>query len=132
MFEIAFDDEIEAFIMLFSLPKSLEAMKMVVSSFAGKTKLKYHDMILVEEGLVSILNIDTQGRGHAGNSNKGISKMRTRVGASQGLGNKVLARTMAKHVTSKEIGKIENNTTNTVTQEVYNAPLVAIHSPIDD
>ena len=50
--EIDFDDEIRAVIVLASLPNSWEAMKMVVSNSAGKSKLKYddiRDLILSEE-----------------------------------------------------------------------------------
>ena len=49
--EIDFDDEIRALIVLASLPNSWKAMKMVVSNFAVKSKLKYdiRDFILSEE-----------------------------------------------------------------------------------
>jgi hypothetical protein len=42
--EIDFDDEIRALIVLASLPNSWEAMTVVVSSSAGKSKLKYKDI----------------------------------------------------------------------------------------
>ena len=42
--EIDFDDEIRALIVLASLPNSWEAMRMVVSNSAGKSKLKYDDI----------------------------------------------------------------------------------------
>ena len=50
--EIDFDDEIRALIILASLPNSWEAMRMAVSNFVGKSKLKYddiRDLILSEE-----------------------------------------------------------------------------------
>ena len=50
--EIDFDDEIRTVIVLASLPNSWEAMGMVVSNSAGKSKLKYddiRDLILSEE-----------------------------------------------------------------------------------
>ena len=50
--EIEFDDEIHALIVLASLPKSWEAMRMVVSNSTEKGKLKYDDIrdsILCEE-----------------------------------------------------------------------------------
>ena len=50
--EIDFDDEIRELIVLASLPNSWEAMRMAVSNFAGKSKLKYddiRDLILSEE-----------------------------------------------------------------------------------
>ena len=50
--EIDFDDEIYVLIVLASLPNSWEAMRMVVSNSAGKSKLKYddiQDLILSEE-----------------------------------------------------------------------------------
>ena len=42
--EIDFDDEIRTLIVLTSLPNNWEAMRMVVSNFAGKRKLKYDDI----------------------------------------------------------------------------------------
>ena len=42
--EIDFDDEIRTLIVLASLPNNWEAMRMVVSNFAGKRKLKYDDI----------------------------------------------------------------------------------------
>ena len=50
--EIDFDDEIYVLIVLASLPNSWEAMRMIVSNSAGKSKLKYddiQDLILGEE-----------------------------------------------------------------------------------
>ena len=50
--EIDFDDEIHALIVLASLPKTWEAMRMAVSNSTGKEKLKYNDirdLILAEE-----------------------------------------------------------------------------------
>ena len=43
--EIDFDDEIRALIVLASLPNSWEAMRMAVSNLAGKSKLKYDDIL---------------------------------------------------------------------------------------
>ena len=42
--EIDFDDEIRALIILASLPNSWETMKMTMSNFTGKKKLKYNDI----------------------------------------------------------------------------------------
>ena len=42
--EIDFDDEIHALIVLASLPNNWEAMRMAVSNFTGKSKLKYDDI----------------------------------------------------------------------------------------
>ena len=50
--EIKFDNEIQALILLVSLPICWKAMKMAVSNSIRKSKLKYdniHDLILVEE-----------------------------------------------------------------------------------
>ena len=44
--EIDFDDEIRALILLASLPNSWEAIRMAVSNFAGKAKLKYDDIYI--------------------------------------------------------------------------------------
>jgi hypothetical protein len=43
--EIEFDDEICALILLDSLPNSWEAMRMVVSNSARKSKLKYDNIL---------------------------------------------------------------------------------------
>ena len=42
--EINFNDEIHALIVLTALPNSWEALRMVVSNFIGKEKLKYNDI----------------------------------------------------------------------------------------
>ena len=58
---IEFDDEVRALILLDSLPNSWEAMRMTVSNFAGKSKLKYddiRDLILSEEVRRRDANID--------------------------------------------------------------------------
>ena len=58
---IEFDDEVHALILLASLPKSWEAMRMVVSNSTGKNKLKYddiRDLILSEEVRRRDANID--------------------------------------------------------------------------
>ncbi|KAG6639444.1 hypothetical protein CIPAW_10G100900 [Carya illinoinensis] len=124
--EIEFDDEIRALILLASLPNSWEAMRMAVSNSAGKSKLKYddiRDLILAEEvrkkdsgeisGLSSALNADSRGRSHDRNSNRGRSKSKYRGRASRGL-------------------KTENDSANVVTEEVQDALLLAVHSPVDD
>ena len=87
--EIDFDDEIRALIVLASLPKSWEAMRMTVSNFTGKEKFKYNDirdLILAEEirrrdagetsGSGFALNLETRGRGNNRNSNWVRSKSR--------------------------------------------------------
>ena len=58
---IEFDDEVRALILLASLPNSWEAMRMTVSNYAGKSKLKYddiRDLILSEEVCRRDANID--------------------------------------------------------------------------
>jgi hypothetical protein len=97
--EIDFADKIHAQIILASLPNSLEAMRMAVSSSAGKSKLKYEDirdLILSEEMRRrdsseascsgAALNLETKGRGYGRNSGRGRS--RSRKGRSEsGFGN---------------------------------------------
>ena len=59
--EIEFDDEVHALILLASLPNSWEAIRMAVSNFAGKSKLKYddiRDLILSKEVRRRDVNID--------------------------------------------------------------------------
>ena len=56
--EIEFDDKVHVLIFLASLPNSWEAMRMTVSNFAGKSKLKYddiQDLILSEEVCSEVL-----------------------------------------------------------------------------
>ena len=61
MVGIEFDNEVHALILLASLPNNWEAMRMAVSNFAGKSKLKYDDiqgLILIEEVRRRETNID--------------------------------------------------------------------------
>ena len=44
MMEIEFDNEVHALIPLASLPNSWEAMRIVMSNSAGKSKLKYDEI----------------------------------------------------------------------------------------
>ena len=77
-----FNDEINALIVLASLPNSWEAMRLAVSNSTGKEKLKYNDirdLVLVEEirrrnasetlWSDSALNLETRDRGNDRNSN---------------------------------------------------------------
>jgi hypothetical protein len=87
--EIDFDDEIHALIVLASLPNSWEAVRMVVSNFASKSKLSYEDvrdLVLGEEvrrkdagessGFGATLNLEESGRGQERNSGKRRFKSR--------------------------------------------------------
>ena len=80
--EIDFDDEIRALIVLVSLANNWEEMRMVVSNYIGKEKLKYNDirdLILAEEirrrdasetsRSSYTLNLETRGRDNDRNSN---------------------------------------------------------------
>ena len=61
MVGIEFDDEVHALILLDSLPNSWEAMRMMMSNFARKSKPKYddiRDLILSEEVRKRDANID--------------------------------------------------------------------------
>ena len=61
MVGIEFDNEVHALILLASLPNNWEAMRMAVSNFADKSKLKYDDiqnLILSEEVHRRETNID--------------------------------------------------------------------------
>ena len=78
--EIDFVDEICALIVLASLPNIWEVMRMTVSNYTGKQKLKYNDirdLIMVEEirkdggetsESGSALNLKTKGRSNDRNS----------------------------------------------------------------
>ncbi|RVW69025.1 Retrovirus-related Pol polyprotein from transposon TNT 1-94 [Vitis vinifera] len=113
--EIDFDDEIRALIVLASLPNSWEAMRMAVSNSTGKEKFKYNDirdLILAEEirrrdagetsGSGSALNLETRGRGHFKRQCKSPKK------------------------------KNEDDSANAVTEEIQDALLLAVDSPLDD
>jgi len=93
--EIDFDDEIRILIVLASLPNSWEAIRMAVSSFARKSKLKYEDiwdLILSEEMCRRdssetscsgpALNLETWGRGYGKNSGRGRSRSKKGISES--------------------------------------------------
>ena len=80
--KIDFANEIHALIVLARLPNSWEAMRMAISNFTGKEKLKNNDirdLIMAKEicrrdadetsGSGSVLNLETKGRGNDRNSN---------------------------------------------------------------
>uniref|UniRef100_A0A2N9ESU1 CCHC-type domain-containing protein n=1 Tax=Fagus sylvatica TaxID=28930 RepID=A0A2N9ESU1_FAGSY len=122
--EIEFDDEIRALIVLASLPNSWEAMRMAVSNSAGKGKLKYNDirdLILGEEvrrrdagetsSSGSALNLEARGRqlecwncGKTGHIRKNCWELKK---------------------------KNENDSANVVTEEVHDALLLSVDSPIE-
>ena len=100
--EINFDNEIQALILLASLPNNWEAMRMADSNFIRKVKLNYddiRDLVLTEEvrkkdfgellGSGSILNVDYRGRGNNRDykgSNMGRSKSRNKGKSRSYLG----------------------------------------------
>ena len=150
--EIDFDDEIYALIVLASLPNSWEAIRMAVSNFTGKEKLKYNDirdLILVEEfrrrdagetsGSGSALNLETRGRGNDRNSNWDRSKSRNynRNRSKSRSGQQVQCWNYGKtdHVRRQcksPKKKNEDDSANAVTEEVHDALLLAVDSPLDD
>jgi|UniRef100_A0A2N9I523 hypothetical protein len=146
--EIEFDDEIRALIVLASLPNSWEAMRIAVSNSAGKGKLKYNDirdLILGEEvsrrdaGETSssgyALNLETRGRGKDKNYNRGRSK--SRKGRSKSKpGRQLECWNCGKigHIRKncRELKKKnENDSANVVTEEVHDALLLSVDSPIE-
>ena len=85
--EIDFDNEIRALIILASWPNSWDAMRMAISNYTGKEKLKYNDnrdLVLVEEickrnasktsGFGFALNLKTKCSDDDKNSKQGKSK----------------------------------------------------------
>ena len=150
--EIDFDDEIHALIVLASLPNSCEAIRIAVSNSTGKEKLNYNDirdLILAEEirkrdagetlGFGSTLNLETRGRGDDRNSNWGKSKSRnsnqnrskSRSGQQVHCWNCGKTGHFRKQCKSPK-KKNEDNFANVVTEEVQDALLLAVDSPLDD
>jgi hypothetical protein len=147
--EIDFDDEIRVLIVLVSLPNSWEAVRMAVSNSAGKSKLSYEDvrdLILSEEvrrrdtGEASCssatLNLETQGRGQDRNSGQGRSnsrKGRSKSRFGQQLECWNYGKTGHFKKNCRELKKkIDNDATNVVaTEEVYDALLLSVESPLD-
>ena len=150
--EIDFDDEIRALIVLASLPNSWEAMRMAVSNSTGKEKLKYNDirdLILAEEihrrdagetlGSSSTLNLETRGRGNDRNSNRGRSKSRNsnRNRSKSRLGQQVQYWNCGKtgHFRNQYKSPKKKNgdeSANAVTEEIQDALLLAVDSPLND
>ena len=150
--KIDFDDEICALIVLVSLPNSWEAMRMAVGNSTGKEKLKYNDirdLILAEEirkrdagetsGSSSALNLETRGKGNNKNSNQGRSKSRNfdRNRSKSRSGQQVQYwnggktghfRNQCKNPKKKN----EDDSVNAVIEEVQDALLFAVDSPLDD
>jgi len=146
--KIDFDDEIRALIVLASLPNSWEAMRMVVSSFAGNSKLKYEDirdLILSDEirrrdsseasYSGAALNLETRGRGYGKNFGRGRS--RSRKGRTEsGFGNQPECWNCGntdhfKKNCKEPRKKTVNDSANVVTGEVYDALILSVDSPLD-
>ena len=150
--EIDFDDEIYALIVLASLPNSWEAIRMAVSNSTGKEKLKNNDirdLILAEEirrrdvgetsGSGSALNLETRGRGNDRNSNRGRSKSRNsnRNRSKSRSGQQVQCWNCGKtghfrNQCKSPKKKNGDDSANAVTEEVQDALLLAVDSPLDD
>ena len=140
--EIDFDDEICALIVLASLPNSWKAMRMAVSNFTGKEKLKYNDirdLILAEEirrkdasessGSGSALNLETRGRGNDRNSNRNRSKSRSGQQVQcWNCGKTGHFRNQCKSPKNKN----GDDSANAVIEEIQDALLLAVDSPLDD
>ena len=127
-------------------------MRTAVSNSTRKEKLKYNDirdLILVEEihkrdasetlGSSSALTLKTRGRGNDRNSNQGRSKSRnsnwnkskSRPGQQVQCWNYGKMDHIRKQCKSPK-NKSEDDFANTVTEEVHDALLLVIHSPLDD
>ena len=123
-----------------------------MSNSTGKEKLKYNDirdLILAEEirrrnagetsGSSSAINLETKGRGNNINSNRGKSKSRNsnwnRSKSRSGqqvqcwnYGKTCHFRNQCKSPKKKN----EDDSANAVTEEVQDALLIAVDSPLDD
>ena len=147
--EIDFDDEIQALIVLASLPNSWDAMRTAVSNSAGKNKLRYddiRDLILGEEvrrrdsgeassSSGSALNTEGRSRGFERNANRGRSKSRRGRSKSRSgkqpecwdCGKVGHYRRNCKESKSKN----NNESVNAATENVQDALLLSADSPMD-
>ena len=125
---------------------------MTVSNSIGKEKLKYNDirdLILAEEirrrdagetsGSGFVLNLETRGRGNDRNSNRGRSKSRNsnRNRSKSRLCQQVQCWNYGKtghcrRQCKSPKKKNEDDSANAVTEEIQDALLLAIDSPLDD
>ena len=125
---------------------------MAVSNSTGKEKLKYNDirdLILAEEirrrdagetsGSGSALNLETRGRGNNRNSNRGRSKSRnsnrnrSKFRSGQQVqcwncGKTIHFRNQCKSPKKKN----EDDSTNVVIEEINDALLPVVNSPLND
>ncbi|RVX04667.1 Retrovirus-related Pol polyprotein from transposon TNT 1-94 [Vitis vinifera] len=135
-----------------SANNKLGVMRMAVSNSTGKEKLKYNDirdLILAEEirqrdagetsGSGSALNLETRGRGNNRNSNQGRSNSRNsnRNRSKSRSGQQVQCWNCGKTGHFKRQCKSpkkknEDDSANAVTEEVQDALLLAVDSPLDD
>ena len=125
---------------------------MAVSNSIGKEKMKYNDiqdLILAEEirrrdvsetlGSSFALNLETRGRNNDRNSNRGRlkSKNSNRNRSKSRLGQQVQCWNCRKighfrRQCKSPKKKNENDSANAVTEEVQDALLLAVDSPLDD
>ena len=125
---------------------------MAVSNSTGKEKLKYNDirdLILAEEirrrdacetsGSSSALNLETRGRGNNRNSNQDRSKSRNfnRNRSKSRSSQQVRYRNCGKtghfrNQCKSPKKKNEDDSANAVTEDVQNALLLIVDSPLDD
>ena len=127
-------------------------MWIAVSNSTGKEKLKYNDirdLILAEEicrrdvgetlGFGSGLNLETRGRDNDRNSNRGRSKSKNsnQNRSKSRLGQQIQCWNCEKTGYFRRQCKIpkkknEDDSANAVIEEVHDALLLAIDSPLDD
>ena len=125
---------------------------MAVSNSREKKKLKYNDirdLILAEEirrrdtgetsGSGSVLNLEIRGKGNDRNSNRGRSKSKNsnRNRSKSRLGQQVQCWNYGKTGHFKRQCKSpkkknEDDSANAVTEEVQDALLLVVYSPLDD
>lgn len=149
---IDFGDEVRALILLASLPNSWEPMRAAVSNSVGSAELQFTDVrdrILAEEvrkidagetSKDSALNVENRGRNNERNFNRGKGRSKSKNGRGQSKSGRTfecwncgkqghLKRNCRAPPKKNDENKADG--ANAVTEEITDALLLSVDSPID-